>query len=96
MDFLKPTRGKIILSIIFIVILLIFALPSKPNAYCRSGGECPPMSSLSFVPISAWGLFGLSNHYFAFSFTGFLIELIVAYIIAAVVIYFTNKNIRNA
>ena len=80
----------------FIILLLIFALPVKPNAYCKSGGDCLDIKSLSFVPISALGLFGLTIHYYAFSFTGFIIEVIFSYIAVSLIIFLNNKYIRNA
>ncbi len=96
MEFFKPTHGKVVLSIVFTILLIIFALPVKPNAYCMGGGECPPMKSLSFVPISALGLFGLTIHYYAFSFTGFILELMISYFVASFIIFLKNKHTRNA
>lgn len=76
----------IIPTFIVLAIILVFLFPVKMNNLCKPGSVCP--ISNSFIKITELGsptLVGINYIYL-------IVEIIVSYILAEILIYFYRKN----
>lgn len=80
-NFFKPIIGKVILTIVIFILLIIFLLPAKLNVLCKTGVPCPPVNH--FIKITEVS----NNPYFvSLNYLYLLIELIISYLISCIII----------
>ncbi len=88
MDLFKPTAHKIMLAIIIFAIFLFFLFPVKQSEFCLAGigSQCPTTTNfIRITELNSGGVLGI-NYFFI------LIELIISYIISAVIIRLFQKK----
>ena len=84
-NFFKPTKEKIIISIIIFILMIIFFLPVKVTVMCRNDAFCSS-STDKFVQIyKSYNIEGVDYLYT-------LIELSISYVISCIIANFTSKN----
>ncbi|MDO8508800.1 MAG: hypothetical protein Q7S27_03900 [Nanoarchaeota archaeon] len=79
-------KETIIPTFIILIIILIFFFPVKMNNLCKPNSPCPISNSVIKITELKNSLIIDINYIYL------LIEIIISYILAVIVIYFYNKN----
>jgi len=85
----KPTIGRVILTLVIFIILIIFLFPAKMNVLCEIGNQCPSIND--FVMISE--IF-TNPRFVSPNYLYLVIEFVISYLFSYIFV-FGYKNLRR-
>ncbi len=86
-EFFKPTKYKVYLTIIIFFLIVFFSFPAKENVLCKEGISCPPQDvTIQIYKIINVSIFVGINYLYLF------LRLLLSYILACSIVNILNKK----